>query len=90
MSKTLASEAGTVQFPFLKHAADVGWTIVSEAEALRLRGGEQGLFFYKELEDALLRLNPGIVTPDNVQTVIQRMESVPNTQPRDPRMAARK
>ena len=36
------------------------------------------LFFYKELEDALLRLNPGIVTADNVQSIIQRMESVPS------------
>jgi type I restriction enzyme R subunit len=46
---------------------------------LRRRGGEAGLFFYKELEDALSRLNPGIVLPDNVQSIIQRMESVPNT-----------
>lgn len=79
MTKTLANEAGTVQFPLVKHAADIGWTVVSDTEALRWRGGEAGLFFYKELEDALLRLNPGIVTPDNVQAIIQRMESVPNT-----------
>jgi len=79
MSATLANEAGTVQFPLVKHAAAVGWTVVSDVEALRLRGGEQGLFFYKELEDALLRLNPGIVTQENVQSIIQRIESVPNT-----------
>src|ERR1043166_553013 len=79
MNPNLANEAGTVQFPLVKHAAAVGWTIVSDTEALRLRGGEAGLFFYKELEDALLRLNPGVVTPENVQSIIQRMESVPNT-----------
>ena len=79
MSKTLANEAGTVQFPLVKHAAEICWKVVSDTEALRRRGGEAGLFFYKELEDALLRLNPGIVTPDNVQAIIQRMESVPNT-----------
>src|SRR6266404_356920 len=79
MSKTLANEAGTIQFPLIKHAAEVGWTVVSDAEALRRRGGEAGLFFYQELEEALLRLNPGIVTPENVQAVIQTMESVPNT-----------
>jgi type I restriction enzyme R subunit len=79
MSKTLATEAGTVQFPLVKHAEAVGWTVVSDTEALRLRGGEAGLFFYKELEEALLRLNSGTVTPDNVQAIIQRMESVPNT-----------
>jgi type I restriction enzyme R subunit len=78
MSKNLANEAGTVQFPLVKHAAEIGWTVVSDSDALRLRGGEAGLFFYKELEGALVRLNPGIVTADNVQSIIQRMESVPS------------
>src|SRR5262249_37496914 len=79
MTKSLANEAGTVQYPLVKHAADVGWSVVSDGEALRRRGGEAGLFFYKDLEEALLRLNPGIITDENVQSVIQRMESVPNT-----------
>jgi type I restriction enzyme R subunit len=79
MSNALASEIDSVQFPLVKHAAEIGWTVVSDSEALRRRGGEAGLFFYKELEDALLRLNPGIVTQDNVQAVIQRIESVPKT-----------
>jgi type I restriction enzyme R subunit len=78
MSKNLANEAGTVQFPLVKHAAEIGWAVVSDSDALRLRGGEAGIFFYSELEAALLRLNPGIVTADNVQSIIQRMESVPN------------
>jgi type I restriction enzyme, R subunit len=78
MSANLANEAGTVQFPLVKHVAAIGWTPVSDTDALTLRGGEAGAFFYKELEEALLRLNPGIVTPDNVQSIIQRMESVPN------------
>ena len=75
----LASEAGTVQFTLVKHAEDVGWTVVSDTKALRKRGGESGLFFYRDLEDALLRLNPGIVTSENVNSIIQRMESVPKT-----------
>jgi type I restriction enzyme R subunit len=78
VSKNLANEAGTVQFPLVKHAAAIGWTVVSDSDALRLRGGEAGMFFYSELEAALVRLNPGIVTADNVQSIIQRMESVPN------------
>ncbi|MGH8336023.1 MAG: type I restriction endonuclease, partial [Gammaproteobacteria bacterium] len=76
---TLASEAGTVQFPLIHYAEAAGWTAVSEAAALGKRRGEEGLFFYDELEAALLRLNPGVVTPENVQAVIQRMESVPVT-----------
>jgi type I restriction enzyme R subunit len=78
MIKNLVNEAGTTQFPLIKHAAEVSWTVVSDAEALRRRGGEAGLFFYKELEEALLRLNPDIITPENVQAVIQRIESVPS------------
>jgi type I restriction enzyme, R subunit len=78
MSKNLANEAGTVQFPLVKHAEEIGWAVVSDSDALRLRGGEAGIFFYSELEAALLRLNPGIVSADNVQSIIQRMESVPN------------
>lgn len=78
MSKNLANEAGTIQFPLVKHAAAIGWIVVSDSDALRLRGGEAGMFFYSELEAALLRLNSGIVTADNVQSIIQRMESVPN------------
>ena len=76
---TLASEAGTVQFPLVRHAEAAGWTAVSESTALGKRRGEEGLFFYDELEAALLRLNPGVVTKDNVQAVIQRMESMPAT-----------
>jgi type I restriction enzyme R subunit len=75
----LASEAATVQYPLIRHAEEIGWTVVSQDEALRRRGGEAGLFFYKDLETALLRLNPGIVTPDNVQSIIQRIEALPKT-----------
>jgi type I restriction enzyme R subunit len=53
--------------------------VVSQDDALHRRGGEAGLFFYKDLEDALIRLNPGVVTSDNVQSIIQRMEAVPKT-----------
>src|ERR1019366_301079 len=73
----LANEAGTVQYPLVRHAEEVGWTVVSKDDALHRRGGEAGLFFYKDLEAALIRLNPGVVTSDNVQSIIQRMEAVP-------------
>src|SRR5205823_4432752 len=75
-ARHLASEAATVQFPLVRHASDVGWSVVSKEDALRKRGGEQGLFFYDELRDALLRLNPDLVTADNVQSLISRMEGV--------------
>ena len=75
----LANEAATVQFPLVKHVEEIGWTPVSQEEALYRRKGEAGLFFYADLEDALLRLNPGVVTSENVQGIIQRMEAIPST-----------
>ena len=78
MSK-LAVEAATVQFPLVDHAAAEGWQRIGDVEALRKRRGEGGLFFYDELEAALLRLNPGIVTPADVPGIVQRLESLPNT-----------
>lgn len=75
----LANEAGTVQYPLVKHAEEIGWTCVSKEEAVHRRKGEAGLFFYEELEKALIRLNPGVVTEQNVQAIIQRMEAVPSS-----------
>ena len=41
----LANEAGTVQYPLVRHVEEVGWTVVSQDDALHRRGGEAGLFF---------------------------------------------
>lgn len=76
---TLALEAPVVQLPLVRHAMAAGWEFVSESDALARRRGEDGLFFYRELEAALLRLNPGVVTPENVAAVISAMEAVPPT-----------
>jgi type I restriction enzyme R subunit len=79
MNELRVSEAGTVQFPMVHHAAEMGWTPLSREEALSKRGGEAGLFLYDELRDALLRLNPGLVTPTNVQEIIDRLDAIPPT-----------
>lgn len=76
---TLVSEAGTVQFTMVKHAEAAGWAIASDTDALKKRGGESGLFFYEDLEAALIRLNPGFVTSENAGSIVQRIESVPKT-----------
>lgn len=65
--------------PLIQHAKGAGWEIVSPDISLSKRRGEAGLFHYPELEDALLRLNPGVVTAENLQSVIQQLEAVPNT-----------
>lgn len=79
MPRNLASEATTVEFPLIAHAEEVGWTPLPPEDALRKRRGEAGLFLYDDLRTALLRLNPGVVTADNVDALIQEIESAPTT-----------
>ena len=55
------SERPAVQNPLLKYADEIGWTYMKPEEALRLRGGDTGLYFTEVLEAQLLRFNPGIV-----------------------------
>ena len=52
------TEAGSVQFPMVRHAQGIGWTPVPPKDALDMRGGEAGLLFPSELEGALRRFNP--------------------------------
>lgn len=75
----LATESGAVQFPLVKHASEIGWTVVSDTEALSKRRGEGGLFFYEELTATLMALNPSFVNEENAPSIIQKLESLPNT-----------
>ncbi len=72
-------EREIVQEPLLRHAEAAGWTRVPEADALARRRGEDGLFFYEELEAALVRLNPGVVTAENVAGIVDALEALPPT-----------
>lgn len=79
MNELRIGEAGTVQFPMISHAGQIGWKPLSSADALARRSGLDGRFLYDELEAALLRLNPGLVTRDNVQSVIAKLEALPSS-----------
>jgi type I restriction enzyme R subunit len=79
MTRHLASEGDSVQYPLIRHAEEIGWLYVPRLEALGKRGGEDSPFFRDELRAALLRLNPGLVTDDNVDAVIAELESAPPT-----------
>ena len=79
MSLTLAAESATVQNPLVRYAGEIGWKVVPQSEALSLRKGEGGMFFYNLLEETLLRLNPGVITPENVDDVIRRLEGARNS-----------
>ncbi len=79
MPTDLGTERPTVQDPLIGYAVEIGWGYLSPDEALTLRRGESGTLLYPALRDKLIALNPGVVTVDNVDQVIARIESVRNT-----------
>ncbi len=78
MTELEISEAGSVQFPMIRHAAEVGWTPLPPQAALRERGGEAGMLFHDELEAALHRFNPWL-GDDAVRAAVERIEALPAT-----------
>ncbi len=78
MPPSLASEKATVQNPLIGYAVEIGWAYLSPEEALTLRRGQSGTLLYPILRDKLIALNPGIVTIEDVDQVIGKIESVRN------------
>ncbi|MBA8843466.1 type I restriction enzyme R subunit [Ochrobactrum sp. RH1CCR137] len=78
MSEIRISEAGTVQFPMVNHAAGIGWTPITPEVAKQKRGGEAGMMLRDELEAALTRFNPWMTT-DAIRQVIEKLEAIPPT-----------
>jgi type I restriction enzyme R subunit len=73
---SLASERAAVQNPLVGYATEIGWAYLSPEDALTLRHGSAGLLFRDVLRNKLVELNPGVVTVENVDSVIDRIESV--------------
>ena len=78
MTDLKITEAGTAQFPMVRHAAEIGWTPLAPQEALALRGGTSGMLFRGILETALRRFNPWM-THDTSRSVTERLEALPPT-----------
>lgn len=78
MSDIRISEAGTVQFPMVKHATEIGWTSLTPQEALTMRGGEAGTFLREVLEQKLVEFNPWL-TPDAVRSIVETLDALPPT-----------
>ena len=72
------SEAGTVQFPMVAHAAAIGWTAIPPEIAKQKRGGEAGMLFRDELEAVLARFNLWL-SDDVIRQLIERLEAIPPT-----------
>ncbi|MXY94674.1 MAG: HsdR family type I site-specific deoxyribonuclease [Caldilineaceae bacterium SB0664_bin_27] len=78
MTDLKVTEAITVQFPMVHHAAEIGWTPLPPQEAGEKRGGVDGMFFRAELETKLGQFNPWM-SADAVRQVIERLDAVPPT-----------
>jgi type I restriction enzyme R subunit len=78
MAELRISEAGSVQFPMVAHAACVGWTPITPDTARQKRGGEAGMLFRDEVEAALAKFNPWM-SADAVRQLIEKLEAIPPT-----------
>ena len=78
MSTVKISEAGTVQFPMVKHAVEIGWETITPEQALTLRGGEAGVFLRDVLSAKLAEFNPWL-TPDAIRSIIETLDALPPT-----------
>ena len=78
MANLNVTEAGAVQFPMVRHAAEVGWTPLSPRNALAMRGGEAGLLLRREVEGALRRFNPWM-TDNAIRSVVENLLALPPT-----------
>jgi len=78
MNSLYISEAVTVQFPMVKHAAEVGWTPLSPEDAISLRGGTSEVLFPDELEAKLLTFNPWL-SESSARAVVDTIEAIPAT-----------
>ena len=68
MSNLKISEAGTVQFPMVKHAVEIGWIPITPEDARIKRGGDAGAFFRDVLETKIAAFNTWL-TADAVRSV---------------------
>lgn len=78
MSTLKISEAGSVQFPMVKHAGEIGWIPITPEDARTRRGGEAGIFFRDLLEAKLSDFNPWL-TPSAIQSLVETLDALPAT-----------
>ena len=76
MTDLQITEAGSIQFPMVQHAAEIGWTAISPQQAMRKRGSAAGMLFRDDLGAKLAQLNPWM-SEIAVRQVIERLEAIP-------------
>ena len=70
------SEAGSVQFPMVAHAAEIGWEPLTPVEALFRRGDESSCLFHGVLERKVLEFNPWL-SADAARSVVETLDALP-------------
>ena len=78
MTTLTISEGGSVQFPMVKHAVEIGWDPLPPDVARIKRGGESGTFLRDELEAKLAVFNPWL-SPDGARSVVETLDALPAT-----------
>ena len=78
MSTLNISEAGSVQFPMVEHAAEIGWVRLTPQEAEALRHSRANMLFTSVLETKLLEFNPWL-TEDQARSIVETIEALPPT-----------
>ena len=78
MTNLKITEATSVQFPMVRHAAEIGWTALPPQAAMQKRGGEAGMLFRDELESKFRQFNPWM-TEDAIRATVERLEALPPT-----------
>ena len=72
------SEAGTVQFPMVKHAVEIGWTPLTPDAAKAMRGGDAGMLLRDTLAAKLHQFNAWL-KPDSIRSIIETLDALPPT-----------
>ena len=78
MSLLSVSEAGSVQFPMVKHAVEIGWTSLPPEAAREMRGGDAGMLFRDELSAKLAEFNDWL-TPEAIRSIVETIDAIPAT-----------
>jgi len=76
MTALKISEAGSVQFPMVEHAAEIGWVPLSPVEALFRRGDESASLFRGLLEQKLLAFNPWLKS-EQARSIVETFDALP-------------
>ncbi len=74
----LGGERASVQNPLITYATEIGWTYISQEDALTLRAGETGFVFRETFISQLQKLNDFITQP-LAEDLIRKIEAIPPT-----------